>query len=85
MNAESVLANASHRKEMALGISSMKFHYLHVLIILLKGDESNSTLRLSSARDSISLLSSMVSNWSSIYNGVVWYEVYPFHHAKPVC
>ncbi|KNG89742.1 hypothetical protein ANOM_001973 [Aspergillus nomiae NRRL 13137] len=79
MNAECVLANASHRKEMALGINSMKFHYLHVLIILLKGDESNSSLRLSSARDAVSLLSSMVSNWSSIYNGVVWQLLYyPF-------
>ncbi|OGM43835.1 hypothetical protein ABOM_007590 [Aspergillus bombycis] len=79
MNAERVSANANHRKEMALGINSIKFHYLHILVILLKGNESDSTLRLSSARDAISLLSSIVSNWSSIYNGVVWQLLYyPF-------
>ncbi|KAE8324017.1 fungal-specific transcription factor domain-containing protein [Aspergillus sergii] len=79
MNAESATANANHLREMTLGINSIKFHYLHILVILLKGDESNSALRLSSARDAISLLSSMVSNWSSIYNGVVWHLLYyPF-------
>ncbi|KAE8414804.1 fungal-specific transcription factor domain-containing protein [Aspergillus pseudocaelatus] len=79
MHVESASASACHLKEMGLGINSIKFHYLHILIILLKGDESNSTLRLSSARDAISLLSSIISNWSSIYNGVVWQLLYyPF-------
>lgn len=86
MHVESASASPCHLKEMALGLNSIKFHYLHILVILVNGDESNSTLRLSSARDAISLLSSMVSNWSSIYNGVVWYEnLSPFDRAKPVC
>ncbi|KAB8277275.1 fungal-specific transcription factor domain-containing protein [Aspergillus minisclerotigenes] len=78
-NAESATANPNHLREMTLGINSINLHYLHILVILLKGDESNSALRLSSARDAISLLHSMVSNWSSIYNGVVWHLLYyPF-------
>ena len=74
LKAESVSANAGQQREMSLGITSFKFHYLHIFILLLKGDESFSSLRISSARTAISLLPSMVSNWSSVYNGVVWYE-----------
>ena len=65
-------ADLTQIREMSLGISSIKFQYLHSLILLLKGDESSSALRLFSAREAISILSSMVSNWSSVYNGVVW-------------
>ncbi|KAE8393475.1 hypothetical protein BDV23DRAFT_149253 [Aspergillus alliaceus] len=79
MDAESCFSNATQLQEMALGINSIKFHYLHTLIVLLKGDELYSTFCLPSAREAISLLSSMVSNWSSIYNGVVWQLLYyPF-------
>lgn len=73
LNIESPSANASQVREMSLGISSIKFQYLHSLILLLRGDESSSDLRLSTAREAISILQSMVSNWISVYNGVVWY------------
>ncbi|KAJ6089455.1 Transcription factor [Penicillium canescens] len=76
---ESVSADVSQIREMYLGISSIKFQYLHSLILLLKGDESSSALLLFSAREAISTLSSMVSNWSSVYKGVVWQLLYcPF-------
>ncbi|KAJ5297882.1 Transcription factor [Penicillium antarcticum] len=79
LRAESTSADVSQIREMSLGISSIKFQYLHSLILLLKGDESSSALRLFSAREAISILSSMVSNWSSVYNGVVWQLLYcPF-------
>jgi hypothetical protein len=74
---ESPSANASQVREMSLGISSIKFQYLHALILLLKGDESSCDLCLSSAREAISILRSIVSNWSSVYNGVVWYAQVP--------
>ncbi|OQE10701.1 hypothetical protein PENFLA_c081G08660 [Penicillium flavigenum] len=78
-NAESASASATQMREMTLGISTMKFQYLNSLILLLKGDDSSSNLRLSSAREAISTLTSMVSNWSSVYNGVVWQLLYcPF-------
>ncbi|KAJ6190261.1 Transcription factor [Penicillium mononematosum] len=78
-HAESASASASQMREMNLGISTMKFQYLNSLILLLKGDDSSSNLRLSSAREAISTLSFMVSNWSSVYNGVVWQLLYcPF-------
>ncbi|KAJ5769064.1 hypothetical protein N7520_003623, partial [Penicillium odoratum] len=64
--------------EMELGINSAKFQYLHLLTLLLKGDVS-SNVRLSCAREAIALLPSLVSNWGSVYNGVVWQLLYyPF-------
>lgn len=69
---ERASSTADQVREMALGINSMKFQYLHVLILLLKGEEFSSSLRLSSAREALSLLTSMVSNWNSVYNGVIW-------------
>ena len=72
MEEESTDVNSTQREEMALGISSLKFQYLHTLIFLLKGDESSSGWRTSSAREALKLLPSIVSNWSSVYNGVVW-------------
>ncbi|KAJ5762003.1 Transcription factor [Penicillium nucicola] len=79
LRVESVSADVAQIREMSLGISSIKFQYLCSLILLVKGDESLSTLRLFSAREAISILSSMVSNWSSVYNGVVWQLLYcPF-------
>ncbi|OGE47794.1 hypothetical protein PENARI_c037G00954 [Penicillium arizonense] len=68
---ENVSANVSQIRVMYLGISSIKFQYLHSLTCLLKGDESSSALLLFSAHEAISTLSSRVSNWSSVYNGVV--------------
>lgn len=73
MENERISADADQIHEMKLGINSVKFQYLHILTLLLKGDRS-SDLRLSFAREAISLLPSLVSNWGSVYNGVVWYE-----------
>ncbi|KAE8152311.1 hypothetical protein BDV25DRAFT_128093 [Aspergillus avenaceus] len=79
LDAESYLINSDQRQEMTLGITCMKFHYLHVLIFLLKGNSEHKSLRLDSAREAISLLPAMVSNWGSVYNGVLWHLLYyPF-------
>ncbi|GAD95021.1 hypothetical protein NECHADRAFT_34178 [Paecilomyces variotii No. 5] len=76
---ESAWANAAQLREMNLGVHGIKFGYLHTLVVLLKGDLSCSDLRLASAREAISLLPSMVSNWKSVYNGIVWQLLYyPF-------
>lgn len=64
---------------MSLGISSMKFQYLHIVIVLHKADPTCASIRLESAREALALLPSMVSNWASVYNGVVWHLLYyPF-------
>ncbi|KAL0932308.1 fungal specific transcription factor domain-containing protein [Colletotrichum truncatum] len=69
----------AHLREMSLGITSMKFQYLHIVIVLHKGDPACAKILLESAREALSLLPHMVSNWSSIYNGVVWHLLYyPF-------
>ncbi|KAH8885855.1 hypothetical protein GQ53DRAFT_876698 [Thozetella sp. PMI_491] len=79
MNSERAWASTAQLREMSLGIASMKFQYLHVLILLLKGDRACPGRRLESAREALSLLPSMVSNWSSVYNGVIWQLLYyPF-------
>ncbi|KAG5814279.1 hypothetical protein H9Q71_003290 [Fusarium xylarioides] len=59
-------------REMELGINTIKFEYMHVLMVLLKSHLPSSNLRLETARDAISLLPSMVSNWTSIYNSMIW-------------
>lgn len=76
MENERSSADANQIREMNLGINSNKFQYLHILILLLKGDQC-SDLRLSCAREAISLLPFLVSNWGSVYNGVIWYEAHP--------
>jgi hypothetical protein len=73
MKNERISADAKQINEMNLGVNSIKFQYLHILTLLLKGDRS-SDLRLSCAREAISLLPSLVSNWGSVYNGVIWYD-----------
>ncbi|KAJ5611392.1 hypothetical protein N7510_008111, partial [Penicillium lagena] len=78
MDNERISADAKQIREMNLGISSINFQYLHVLTLLLKNDRT-SHLRLSCAREAISLLPSLVSNWGSVYNGVIWQLLYyPF-------
>lgn len=72
LEAEGNTANPSQLREMSLGNSTMKFQYLHILILLLKGDNTLSEIRLSAAREAVSLLPSLVSNWNSVYNGVIW-------------
>lgn len=72
MEAEADGTNAAQRKEMSLGLRSFKFQYLHLLIILLKYDVNHAALRIASAREALLLLPDMVSNWGSVYNGIVW-------------
>ncbi|KAF3808274.1 hypothetical protein GCG54_00006893 [Colletotrichum gloeosporioides] len=79
IDAERPWVEETQLREMSLGISSMKFQYLHIVILLHKGDPTCASIRLESAREALSLLPSMVSNWASVYNGVVWHLLYyPF-------
>lgn len=73
MAAEANVTSAAQQREMALGIRSMKFQYLHLLIMLLRDDPRSCSLRIASAREALSLLPDMVSNWGSVYNGIVWW------------
>ncbi|CVL06142.1 uncharacterized protein FMAN_03871 [Fusarium mangiferae] len=66
-------------REMKLGISTIKFEYLHVLMVLLKSHPPSANLRLDTAREAITILPSMISNWTSIYNSMIWHLLYyPF-------
>ncbi|KAF5557172.1 transcriptional regulatory [Fusarium phyllophilum] len=66
-------------REMELGTSTIKFEYLHVSMVLLKSHLPSSNLRLETAREAMSLLLSMVSNWTSVYNSMIWHLLYyPF-------
>ncbi|KAH7172889.1 hypothetical protein DER46DRAFT_634412 [Fusarium sp. MPI-SDFR-AT-0072] len=76
---ERTLSSPNELREMALGISTIKFEYLHVLMLLLKPHSPSANLRLETAREAISLLPSMISNWTSIYNSMIWHLLYyPF-------
>ncbi|EFQ32865.1 fungal specific transcription factor domain-containing protein [Colletotrichum graminicola M1.001] len=79
IKAEKNSLTISQLQEMSLGLNSTRFQYLHIVIILLKGDEPSANLRLEAAREAIFLLPTVVSNWSSVYNGVIWHLLYyPF-------
>ncbi|KAK1763066.1 fungal-specific transcription factor domain-protein [Phialemonium atrogriseum] len=79
MEKERDSVNPAQLHEMTLGIRSMKFQYLHILVLLLKDDFSYPELLLASAREAVSILPSMVSNWTSVYNGIIWQLLYyPF-------
>ncbi|KAL9571744.1 hypothetical protein ACKAV7_004068 [Fusarium commune] len=68
---ERAFSGPNELREMGLGISTIKFEYLHVLMALLKPYWPSAGLRLEAARDAISLLPSMVSNWTSVYNSMI--------------
>lgn len=70
---ERAFSGPNELREMVLGISTIKFEYLHVLMVLLKSHPPSASLRLEAAREAISLLPSMVSNWTSVYNSMIWY------------
>lgn len=72
LSAESSNATADQQREMLLGIKSLKFQYLNLLVVMLRHDTARSALRISSAREALSMLPDVVSNWGSVYNGVVW-------------
>lgn len=72
MDAEKASLNPAQLREMTLGIRSMKFYHLHILILLSRDDSSQREALLSAAREAISILPSIVSNWVSVYNGMVW-------------
>ncbi|TXC09392.1 hypothetical protein FocTR4_00004617 [Fusarium oxysporum f. sp. cubense] len=76
---ERAFSGPNELREMVLGISTIKFEYLHVLMVLLKSHPPSASLRLEAAREAISLLPSMVSNWTSVYNSMIWHLLYfPF-------
>ncbi|KAF5551851.1 fungal specific transcription factor domain-containing protein [Fusarium mexicanum] len=76
---EKSFSSPNELREMELGISTIKFEYLHVSMVLLKSHSPSANLRLETVRESISLLPSMISNWTSIYNSMVWHLLYyPF-------
>ncbi|KAK4160109.1 hypothetical protein QBC43DRAFT_271080 [Cladorrhinum sp. PSN259] len=55
---------------------TVKFRYLHTLIILLP---QTSALRISSAREAIKILLDTIKTWDPVYNGVIWHLLYyPF-------
>ena len=59
-------------REMSIGMRAMEFQRLHLLLLLLQGNEHYALRRLAIARQTISLLPSLVSNSSQVYNGIVW-------------
>lgn len=59
-------------REMSLGILSVQFRYLAACIILHGSGSGNEELRIAYARQAISLLPNMVSNWNQVYNPAVW-------------
>lgn len=71
-NTERALSSPNQLREMSLGISTMNFEYLHVFMVLTRADASCVGSRLDAAREAISLLPSLVSNWTSIYNPMTW-------------
>ncbi|KAI3575586.1 hypothetical protein IWW34DRAFT_882234 [Fusarium oxysporum f. sp. albedinis] len=76
---ERAFSGPNELREMVLGISTIKFEYLHVSMVLLKSHLPSASLRLEAAREAISLLPSMVSNWTSVYNSMIWHLLYfPF-------
>ncbi|KAI8689556.1 Zn(2)-C6 fungal-type domain-containing protein [Fusarium sp. Ph1] len=71
--------NTAQSREMSLGILSVQFRYLTACIILQGSRSGNEELRISYARQAISLLPNIVSNWSQVYNPAVWELLYfPF-------
>ncbi|KAF4456491.1 hypothetical protein F53441_1395 [Fusarium austroafricanum] len=79
MESERSFSSPNQVREMTIGISTTNFEYLHILMVLCKSEPSSANLRLEAAREAISLLPSMVSNWKSVYNGIIWHLLYfPF-------
>ncbi|KAH0489926.1 hypothetical protein TgHK011_001417 [Trichoderma gracile] len=64
---------------MTIGVRTMRFQYLHILILLLRNVPNSKTRRVQAARDAIMLLPDLVSNSNHVYNGLVWQLLYyPF-------
>ncbi|KAJ4226306.1 hypothetical protein NW759_004892 [Fusarium solani] len=71
--------NTAQYREMSLGILSIQFRFLTACIILQGSSSGNEEFRIAYARQAISLLPNMVSNWSQVYNPAVWELLYfPF-------
>ncbi|KAF4340791.1 fungal specific transcription factor domain protein [Fusarium beomiforme] len=79
LEGERPLSSQNQIREMELGISTIKFEYLHTLMALLMSHPPSKSIRLGAAREAIAILPSMVSNWTSVYNGMIWHLLYfPF-------
>ncbi|KAG5754967.1 hypothetical protein H9Q70_002407 [Fusarium xylarioides] len=68
---ERAFSGPNEIREMELGIGTINFEYLHILMVLLKSHSPSSNLRLETAREAISLLPSLISNWTSVYNPMI--------------
>ncbi|KAK0673610.1 hypothetical protein QBC41DRAFT_392829 [Cercophora samala] len=66
-------------KVMRLYEFTVRFRYLHILIILTKDSPRDEGLRVESARQAIGILPMTISGWDPVYNGVIWHLLYyPF-------
>ncbi|RTE83923.1 hypothetical protein BHE90_001530 [Fusarium euwallaceae] len=78
-DSETASHNTTQCREMSLGILSIQFRHLTACIILAGSSSGNEGLRVAQARQAISLLPNMVSNWNQVYNPAVWELLYfPF-------
>ncbi|CAP64577.1 uncharacterized protein PODANS_5_8520 [Podospora anserina S mat+] len=64
--------DVKREKVMRLYEFTVKFRYLHVLIILTKDSPGDRGLRVESARQAIGILPMTISGWDPVYNGVIW-------------
>ncbi|KAL6924206.1 hypothetical protein FSST1_001480 [Fusarium sambucinum] len=79
LEGERTSSSPNQLREMSLGICTMTFEYLHVFMVLTRADPSCVGPRHEAAREAISLLPTLVSNWTSIYNPMTWHLLYfPF-------
>ena len=70
--AEKADARPDQIHEMNLGISNFKFQYLHIMVLLTRQSPESDQECIETARQMISLLPGMVSNWNQVYNGIIW-------------
>ncbi|KAK4178513.1 hypothetical protein QBC36DRAFT_385912 [Triangularia setosa] len=71
----------SVRKEKVMRLFgfTVKFRYLHIVIILTRDSPGDEGLRVESARRAIEILPMTVGGWDPVYNGVIWHLLYyPF-------
>ncbi|KAK4203554.1 hypothetical protein QBC40DRAFT_193919 [Triangularia verruculosa] len=74
-----VFRSVRQERVMRLFGFTVKFRYLHVLIILTKGEVGGGEVRVESAREAIGILPMTVEGWDPVYNGVIWHLLYyPF-------
>ncbi|KAJ3484608.1 hypothetical protein NLG97_g7017 [Lecanicillium saksenae] len=79
LNAELPECTLKQIEEMKLGIKTTQFQYINSSILLKQHQKSEASACLSLAREALSLLPDLVSNWTQVYNGPTWQLLYyPF-------